>query len=109
MRSIRILSRVAASATLTLSLTAAESAKAEPLPYGHADFVPTSERPIHFRAGGNGWYPGATPPTEWSEGTPVQVDRKVTFDNPPREVVAKVWDFADAKSKNILRKVPVPG
>jgi len=108
-KNIRILSIVAAAAALTLFLTAADSAKAEPLPYGHADFVPTPQRPMDFRAGGNGWYPGATPPTEWSEGTPVQVDMKGTFGNPPREGVAKVWDFADTKSKNILWKVPVPG
>ena len=62
-----------------------------------------------FRAGGNGWYPGATPPTEWSEGAPFQVDMKVAAGNPPKEVVRKVWDFADTKSKNILWKVPVPG
>ena len=106
---IRILSIVAALTALTLSLTAVGSAKAEPLPYGHADFVPTSERPLNFRAGGNGYYPAATPPTEWFEGTPVLVDMKGIFGNPPKEVVRKVWDVADTKSKNILWKVPVPG
>jgi outer membrane protein assembly factor BamB len=76
---------------------------AEPLPYGHKDFVPTPEKPIYFRAG-NGEYPGATPPTEWWEGTPVQRDVK-----DKNGKVTKIWDFADDKSKNILWKVPVPG
>jgi hypothetical protein len=100
---------LAVPAAFAADLSAVDSAKTEPLPYGHADFVPTSERPINFRAGGNGWYPGATPPTEWAEGTPVQVDMKGMYGNPPKEGVAKVWDFADTKSKNILWKVPVPG
>jgi hypothetical protein len=58
-----------------------------------------------FRAGGNGWYPGATPPTEWSEGTPVQIDMKGIYGSERKESVRKVWDFADTKSKNILWKV----
>jgi outer membrane protein assembly factor BamB len=104
---------------LALGLAVSAAFGGEPLPlarsslgevgYGHADFVPTPERPMIFRAGGNGYYPGATPPTEWSEGTPVQVDMKTTSGNSSKEVVRKVWDFADTKSKNILWKVPVPG
>lgn len=57
--------------------------------YGHKDFVPTPERPVYFRSN-NGWYPGATPPTEW-------------YDVPAAE-------GEPAKpSKNILWKAPVPG
>jgi hypothetical protein len=41
----------------------------ESVPYGHKDFVPTPERPLGWRADNNGYYPGATPPTEWREGT----------------------------------------
>ena len=48
-------------------LSAIASAKAEPLPYGHPDFVPTSERPIGFRGNGSGHFPGATPPSSFSE------------------------------------------
>ncbi len=96
-------------ATLALGLAVPATFAGEPLPYGHVDFVPTPERPMIFRAGGNGWYPGATPPTEWSEGTPVQVDMKGIYGSERREGVRKVWDFADTKSKNILWKVPVPG
>ena len=36
---------------------AAEPPAASPI--GHKDFVPTPQRPIDFRAGGNDWYPGA--------------------------------------------------
>lgn len=38
---------------------------AEP-PMGSADFVPTPDRPVGFRGDGSGIYPGATPPTEFS-------------------------------------------
>ena len=72
-------------------------------PYGTRDFVPSPERPLYFRAG-NGEYPGATPPLEWWEGTPVQRDAK---DKNGKTI--KVWDLSDAKSKNILWKAPVPG
>jgi hypothetical protein len=100
---------LAVPAARAADLSAVVSAKAEPPSYGHADFVPTPERPMTFRAGGNGWYPGATPPMEWSEGTPVQVDMKGLYGNPAKEGVRKVWDFADNKSKNVLWKAPVPG
>jgi hypothetical protein len=83
---------------------------AEPLPYGHKDFVPTPEQPVYFRQT-YGDYPGATPPMEWWEGTPVQVDMKVATGGFPLGParVTKVTTFADTKSKNILWKVPVPG
>ena len=55
---------------LTLAAGAAETPAAKPGPaYGHADFVPTPERPVYFRPN-TGQYPGATPPLEWWEGTP---------------------------------------
>ncbi|MEI8352559.1 MAG: PQQ-binding-like beta-propeller repeat protein, partial [bacterium] len=88
--------------------SAAGAAKTEPLPYGHKDFVPTPEKPIYFRAG-NGEYPGATPPTEWWEGTPTTKKVRGIFGNPAQHKEAEVQDFADDKSKNILWKVPVPG
>ena len=102
MKSIGLLSLMAAAVTLTVSLTAADSAKVEPLPYGHKDFVPTPERPVYFRQT-CGYYPGATPPLEWWEGTPVLVDGEV------KGKKTTLWNFADQKSKNILWKVPVPG
>jgi hypothetical protein len=42
-------------------------AAAEPLPYGHKDFVPTPERPVGFRGDGSGHFPGTTPPLTFSE------------------------------------------
>jgi hypothetical protein len=83
---------------------AVPTARAGEVPYGHRDFVPTPERPVYFRQT-FGYYPGATPPLEWWEGTPTM--RKATVAGNPKPV--EVVDFADQKSKNILWKVPVPG
>lgn len=85
--------------------------------YGAADFVPTPETPIGFRADGNGWYPGATPPAQWWEGTPTQIMLRISRGqndryNPERDKNSKqvsVWDLADRQSKNILWKMPLPG
>ena len=81
---------------------------AEPLPYGHSDFVPTPERPVYFRQT-YGDYPGATPPLKWWEGTPTI--KKVTgvFGNPPQHTTVDALDFANTHSLNILWKAPVPG
>ncbi len=54
-----------------------------------------------------GHFPGAQPPLEFWDGTPVQVDGEVTEQGRTRQ--RKVWDFADTKSKNILWKARVPG
>jgi hypothetical protein len=103
-RSIICLWLVAAIAVL-----ADQAGAAEGLPYGHPDFVPSPEKPIYFRPG-NGWYPGATPPLEWWEGTPVQRDGLIRSKwDASKQDKARLWDFADAKSKNILWKAPVPG
>jgi hypothetical protein len=87
--------------------------KPAPVPIGHADFVPTPERPIGHRGDGQGWFPGATPPSEWWDGTPVE--REILI-RPPhaqwdteKTHKAKGWDFADTKSKNILWRVPIAG
>jgi hypothetical protein len=94
---------VAAVAALTVSLSATDSAKAEPLPYAYPDFMPTPDRPVYFRQT-CGYYPGATPPLEWWEGTPTTKKIKVAGNLRPVEAA----DFADQKSKNILWKMPVP-
>ena len=99
MNAIARTTSVAVLATLGLALAAWA---AEPLPYGHSDFVPTPERPVYFRQT-YGDYPGATPPLKWWEGTPVLVDGEVKGGK------TKLWNFADQKSKNILWKMPVPG
>jgi hypothetical protein len=81
--------------------------------YGAEDFLPTPQTPIGFQADGNGWYPGATPPTEWWEGTPVEKEMGVAGSNsrynPKSDKRTKVWSLGDAKSKNILWKSPIPG
>jgi outer membrane protein assembly factor BamB len=47
----------------------AATAAAAALPYGHADFVPTPERPANFRGDPRGGYPGATMPSAFSPTT----------------------------------------
>ena len=94
------------------SLLAADSSNPVP-PYGTADFVPTAQTPIGFRADGNGWYPGATPPVEWWEGPPTQAEVQVTGSNggfdPANAKTSKVWVAQSGPSKNILWKAPMPG
>ena len=85
--------------------------------YGAEDFAPTPETPVGFRADGNGWYAGATPPAQWWEGTPTQMMLRISRGqndryNPERDKNSKqvaVWDLADRNSKNILWKMPLPG
>jgi outer membrane protein assembly factor BamB len=72
--------------------TAAEPAE---IPGGHKDFYPTPEYPVGFRGDGNGYFPGATPVTEWREGTvgtkkSGAVDLLVTTDKKAHNVVWKV-------------------
>jgi len=74
-------------------------------PYGAADFMPTAQTPIGFRADGNGWYPGANPPIEWWDGTPEMRAIKTTWNNETHNF----WVPADKRSKNILWKAPLPG
>lgn len=81
----------------------ARAADASSVGIGHADFVPTPEHPIGFRGDGQGCYPGATPPIEWWDGTPVK--REIALEGKP----TLMRDTADTKSKNILWKVPAPG
>ena len=82
--------------------------------YGAEGFVPTPEQPVYFRQT-YGYYPGATPPLEWWEGTPTTRKGKVkegTHATTPENWLTRegeLGDFADQKSKNILWKVPVPG
>jgi len=70
--------------------------------WGAADFQPTPEYPVYFRWS-LGHFPGAQPPLEFWDGTPVQMDGEV------KGKKTKVWDFADTKSKNIQWKARVPG
>jgi len=98
--------------TMTGTLFAADSSTPVP-PYGAADFLPTAQTPIGFRADGNGWYPGATPPVEWWEGPPTLAEVQLTGSNggfdPANVKTGKAWVAQSGPSKNILWKAPIPG
>lgn len=57
--------RAAQSFSIGVLLTAVLSAAASELPLGHADFLPTPERPVGYRGDGTGRFPGANPPIDW--------------------------------------------
>ncbi len=69
--------------TLLVCMLGLGSAHAE-VHFGHTDWKPSPTDPVGFAGQGNNWYPGATPPVEWS-------------------------DKADGTTRNILWKVPHPG
>jgi len=54
------------------------------VPFGHADWKPSPTDPVGFAGQGNNWFPGATPPIEWSASP-------------------------EGENKNIRWKVPIPG
>lgn len=85
--------------------------KSAPVPIGHADFHPSPEHPIGFRGDGSGNFEGATPPIEWWDGTPVkrEIGLLGEYGEPGGGKSTMMWDHADAKSKNILWRVPVAG
>ena len=84
-------------------------------PLGHKNFYPSPDRPVGFRGDGNACYPGATPVTEFWDGTPAEVERpllKESFGKPidtKGKTTVKVWDVTDNKSKNIVWKTRLPG
>ena len=49
------------------------------LPYGHADFRPTPDRPIGWRGDYTGGYPGATPTLSWDVTTGANVRWKLSL------------------------------
>lgn len=94
------------------ALTAGEA------PFGSEAFTPTPESAVGFAGQGSSWYPGATPPTEWWEGTPTKVkvacEMKIRRDGykslaGPYDKERELVGYADDKAKNILWKMPVPG
>ncbi|MEI7831906.1 MAG: PQQ-binding-like beta-propeller repeat protein [bacterium] len=88
-------------ATLTGTITG--SIRSKRAPYGGRDFYPSATNPVGFRGDGNGYFPGATPVTEWSEGTAV---KKSTPPGAGNKV--SYWDFTDDKTKNIVWKAEMP-
>jgi len=89
---------------LLASVLASAALLAEPAPYGSKDFYPSPERPIRYRGDGNGCFPGATPVTEWWEGTPGAVE--LAGDKGAK---VKLPSFLDQKPKNIVWQTPMPG
>lgn len=76
----------------------------QPVAFGGKNFYPSQDRPIGFRGDGSGYYPGATPVSQFTEGTAEKVKIK-TFNsrrNQWRE--EHFMDLADQKSKNIVWK-----
>jgi len=73
---------------------------------GGKDYYPSDHHPVGFRGDGNGWFPGATPVTEFWDGTPVQKDME--FDDRGKKKMVKIWDFSDSKTKNIVWKTEMP-
>ncbi len=114
MKSIMIVAGLVVCAVGGMSFSAAspEASLGVP-PYGAETFIPSPEAPIGFRADGNGWYPGATPPVEWWEGPPTQSGVPITGNNsgfdPANVKTSKVWVAQSGPSKNILWKAPMPG
>ena len=92
---------IATAAALAL---APGAAPADELPLGHKNFYPSPGRPVGHRGDGNGAYPGATPVTNWTEGTPERKKLKR-----PGEQPQEVWDLADRNSKNICWRTPIRG
>ena len=80
----------------------------EVVPMGHRDFYPSAERPVGFRGDGSGAFPGATPVTQWWEGTPQE--KKAEFrDKWGRMKLEPYWDIAGTGGRNIVWKTPMPG
>ena len=102
------------SVTTALCVLLSTAVGAEQVPLGHKDFYPSPERVIGFRGDGNGTYPGATPVTSWTEGTPKK--KKIGVAEHKGQTV---WDFTPGKvdpktglrpdAKNICWKTGIRG
>lgn len=104
---------------MTVVALTADDANSKPPPYGHKDFYPSPERPIGFRADGNGHYPGATPVTQWGDGVTKEAVLAPAANTPDEEDDAKEAKepakpqrglvFVDNASRNVVWKTPLPG
>lgn len=88
------------------------------VPFGHADWRPTPTDPVGFAGQWNGWYPGATAPLVFGEGTvanmKVKVESKRRRDgylslSGPYEAERTAPVFTDSARRNIMWKSPTPG
>ncbi|MFP4053819.1 MAG: hypothetical protein ACLFV7_08150 [Phycisphaerae bacterium] len=73
---------------------------------GSKDFYPSDGRPVGYRGDGNGWFPGATPVTEWQEGKPVR--KEGTYKHRGRERKTEYWDVEPGPGRNIVWKTEMP-
>jgi outer membrane protein assembly factor BamB len=103
---------------LLAALTVRAEGTGNPVALGSPDFRPTPERPFGWRGDGTGRFPGATPPTEWSEtknvrwtatvgksySSPVVADPLVIVTSEPDLVVA--LDRASGREKWKVRVTP---
>jgi outer membrane protein assembly factor BamB len=88
--------------------------------YGSRDYYPSPERPYGWRGDGTAAWPGATPVTEWREGTPkrgtamslpTDAASNAETDEKKAESGSKmhgVWVLQDRKAKNIAWKLKMP-
>ncbi|MFP4107243.1 MAG: PQQ-binding-like beta-propeller repeat protein [Phycisphaerae bacterium] len=77
-------------------------------PFGHAKFRPSPDRPLGYRGCQNGWFPGATPPLKFSDGTVEQAEIAVR-DKWDRLKKRKDLTLKDDNAVNIRFKTPMPG
>lgn len=76
----------------------AAAAERSEVPLGHKDFYPSAAQPVGFRGDGNGCFPGATPVTDWREGT-VEMKKQGPID---------VLTTTDKKAHHIVWKTEMP-
>jgi len=93
---------------LGLAITGPAANAAEPLPYGHSDFVPTPERPIGIHGDGTGHFPGATLVSEFWDGKPVW-GKVENVKSKYHSAESNELIYGDQVPKNILWKTEVPG
>ena len=70
---------------------------------GSREFYPSPERPVGWRGDGSGAFPGATPVTQWSEGS----TRPVTWKSGPH--THRGVEIVDGAGRNIVWKTEMPG
>ncbi len=89
---------------LNLLILLAGTIQAGEIPFAAANWQASPTDPVGFAGQGNFWYPGATPPTEFWEGTPVEAEVKNA-----KGATSKQWTYGDQKARNILWKAALPG
>ena len=70
---------------------------------GAADFRPSPDRPVGYRGCQNGWFPGATPPLRFSDGTVTKATIGIT-NKWGKTSEKEVLTLADDQSVNIATR-----